>query len=204
MKLYKNLNSALKNRLEVQALKLTLQSEDFPIEILDFPNLLELYLDGSCRNFPQNLYGLKELKILSLKWTSFSGELSSIFHLPNLENIKIIETPMKFLCLPLGHSVAPVRSLTIKNCGLTNLPEEISVLSELNELNLTGNKLQALPNSIRDLTKLKRLNLDKNDFSVFPDHIRKNSSLSHVSIDQNPFSKDEKDRIQREFNLTVQ
>jgi Leucine-rich repeat (LRR) protein len=204
MKLYKNLNSALKERQEVQALKLTIQGEDFPVEILDFPHLMELYLDGNCRSFPQNLYGFKELKILSIKWTSFTGDLSSIFHLPNLENIKILETPMKFLLLPLGHSVAPVKSLTIKNCGLTTLPEEISIFSELTELNLSGNKLQSLPSSLRDLTKLKRLNLDKNDFSIFPDHIRKNSSLSHVSIDQNLFSQDERDRIQREFNLSVQ
>jgi leucine-rich repeat protein SHOC2 len=204
MKLYKNLKSALKDRQEVHALKLTLQDEDFPFEILDFPNLLELYLDGSCKNFPQNLHGLKELKILSLKWSSFSGDLSLIFHLPNLENIKIIETPMTFLRLPLGHSVAPVKSLTIKNCGLLTLPEEISILSELNELNLSGNELKSLPFSIVELKKLKRMNLDQNNISVFPDHIRRNTSLSHLSIDQNQFSEEEKERIQREFNITVQ
>jgi len=76
-------------------------------------------------------------------------------------------------------------------------------LSELNELNLSGNELKSLPFSIVELKKLKRINLDQNNISVFPDHVKRNTSLSHLSIDQNQFSEEEKERIQREFNITV-
>jgi Leucine-rich repeat (LRR) protein len=204
MKLYKNLASALKERENVLSLKITISGQDFLEEIFNFPYLQELYLDGNCKNFPAKIQGLQELKILSLKWNQFKGDLSPIFHLPKLENIKIIDTPMKSLLLPLGFSVAPIKSLTIKNCGLKILPEEISILSELTELYLSGNELHALPLAIVDLKKLKRMNLDQNHFSQFPDYVKKNSSLTHLSMDQNDFSDDEKDRIQREFNLVVQ
>ncbi len=203
MKLYKNLTSALKEREDVSLLKIKISGDELPDDIFNFPHLKELYLDGHCKQFPAKIDGLKELKILSLKWNQFTGDLSSIFQLPKLENIKIIETPLKSLFLPLGHSVAPVKSLTIKDCGLLTLPEEISVLSELTEIYLSGNGLRSLPFSIVELKKLKRMNLDQNHFSQFPDHITKNTSLSHLSIDQNQFSEEEKERIEREFNITV-
>ncbi len=204
MKLYKNLTRALNEREQVESLKITISGQDFPEEIFNFPHLQELYLDGNCKNFPAKIQGLQKLKVLSLRWNQFTGDISPLFHLPKLENIKIIETPLKSLLLPIGHSVAPVKSLTIKNCGLKNLPEEISIFSELSELYLSGNELHALPVGIVDLKKLKRMNLDQNHFSQFPDHIRKNATLTHLSIDQNDFSDDEKDRIQREFHLVVQ
>lgn len=203
MKLYKNLNLALKERSNVLALKLTIKGGNFPDDIFNLPNLSELYLDGDCKNFPTKIFGLNELKILSIKWPSFSGNLSSLFQLPKLENLKIIETPLKLLHLPLGHSISPLKSLTLKDCGLSHLPEEISILSLLSEINLSGNQLEELPFSIIDLKKLKRMNLDHNLFKFFPDNIKKNSMISHLSIDNNLFSEEEKERIQREFHISI-
>lgn len=201
MKLYKSLGSASKEREEVQALKINVKGEEFPREILDFPNLTELYLEGNCKEFPDEAPLWKELKTLSIKWPHFKGSLSSVFRLPHLENLKIIETPLESFLLPLGHSPAPLKSLTLKDCGLKRLPEEISMLWRLEEMNLSGNKLTSLPVSFIDLAQLKRLNLDGNEFSSFPDNIKKMSRLSHLSIDRNAFSEEEKERIQREFHI---
>jgi Leucine-rich repeat (LRR) protein len=118
-----------------------------------------------------------------------------------LENIKIIETPLTSFLLPLGHTASPVKSLTIKDCGLKFLPEEIAMLTQLSEINLSGNALKKLPQAFIELKKLKRLNLDRNKFEKFPDFIRQLSGLSHLSIDQNLFSEEEIERIQREFHL---
>jgi hypothetical protein len=38
---------------------------------------------------------------------------------------------------------------------------------------------------------------------MFPDQIKKMSRLHHLSIDGNHFSEEEKERIQREFHLTI-
>jgi Leucine-rich repeat (LRR) protein len=203
MTLYKNLNTALKERENVSQLKISVKDSKFPMELLDFPNLTELYLEGECEKLPDQLNGWSRVKILSVKWTNFKGDLSPLFSLPCLENLKIIETPMKRFLLPLGKVAAPLKVLNVKSCGLEVLPEEISMLTQLTELALPHNALTRLPHSFSDLRYLKRLNLDANSFSNFPDFIKKMKTLSHLSIDGNKFSDDEKDRIQREFNIWV-
>lgn len=202
MKLFKSLNEASKQREEVAALKISIKDVKFPMSLLDFPNLTELYLEGVCEEFPDNVTWPK-LRILSIKWPSFKGDVSALFSLTALENLKIIETPMESFKLPLGHAAAPIKSLTMKDCVLKKLPEEFSMLTTLNELNLSGNKLSSLPASFAFLNMLKRLNLDGNSFTKFPDVIKKMPSLGHLSIDGNKFSDDEKARIQREFHIWV-
>jgi len=199
MKLYKNLTTALKERDEVQAIKLSLKSKKSPQEIFDFPNLEEAYLDGECESFPDHIPGWGKLKILSIKWGSFSGDLSAVFSLPSLENLKIIETPIKMFLLPLGKINAPIKFLSIKSCGLQKLPEEISMLVEVQEMHLPGNALSGLPFAFKELSTLKRLNLDNNSFQKFPDQIKQMKNLAHLSIDSNEFDEAEKARIQREF-----
>jgi Leucine-rich repeat (LRR) protein len=201
MKLYKNLGSASREREEVHALKINVKGESFPQEMLDFPNLTELYLEGNCKGFPTNVPAWEKLKILSIKWPNFQGDLSSLFHLPHLENLKIIETPLNSFILPLGYSAAPLKSFTIKDCGLKKLPEEIAMLTHLEEMNLSGNELEILPHAFVDLKLLKRLNLDSNHFARFPDLIKTMTGLTHLSIDHNIFPEEEKERIQREFHI---
>ena len=201
MKLYKNLSTAIKEREEVEALKVTLSGKEFPSELLMFTNLRELYLEGIVENFPRIGHPWEKLRILSLKWPAFSGDISNVFTLPSLENLKIIETPISRLTLPLGQINSPLKSLTIKSCGLTELPEEFSMITQLEELNLSGNELSDLPHSFTSLRHLRRLNLDSNIFQTFPDLVKQMKALSHLSIDGNLFSEDEKARIQRVFNI---
>lgn len=200
MKLYKNLTTAFKEREEVRAIKLSLK-DGFARELFDLTELEEIYLEGSCKNFPDDIQGWKKVRFVSIKWEQFTGDLSPLFSLPKLENLKIIETPISSFRLPLGRIAAPLKFLSIKGCGLKTLPEEISMLTELSEFHLPNNELTILPFSFRELKKLKRLNLDSNNFSVFPDFIKKMPQLGHLSIDNNSFSEDEKDRIQREFHI---
>jgi Leucine-rich repeat (LRR) protein len=201
MKLYKSLAEATKENKKVQALKVGVKGEEFPQEILNFSHLEELYLEGSCRVFPSVTPEWSALRVLSIKWPCFRGDLSGIFRLPRLENLKIIETPLKSFVLPLGHVPSPLRSLTIKDCGLKDLPPDFPMLGTLNELNLSGNNLTALPETFAELKNMKRLNLDHNQFRILPDIIQKMNSLRHLSIDQNLFSEDEKARIQRLFHI---
>ena len=199
MKLYKNLSSALKERDDVRAIKISIKSQKFPVEIFDFPNLEEAYLDGECESFPDSIPGWSKLKILSIKWANFTGDLSAVFSLPSLENLKIIETPIKMFLLPLGKINAPIKFLSIKSCGLQKLPEEVSMLVFVQEMHLPGNALTELPFSFKELSSLKRLNLDNNSFQKLPNQIKQMKNLAHLSIDSNQFDEDEKARIQREF-----
>ena len=201
MKLYKSLPAALKDREEVRAVKLTLKDKIFPPSLFELPNLEEAYLDGDCETFPASIDGWKNLKHLSLKFENNQSDLSSLFSLPRLENLKLISTPIKVFLLPLGHIQAPLKFISIKGCGLEKLPEEVSMLTTLEELHLPQNKLFVLPVAFQDLRKLKRLNLDSNRFLIFPNVIKKMPELKHLSIDGNSFDEDEKARIQREFHI---
>jgi Leucine-rich repeat (LRR) protein len=201
LKLYKSLSNAVKERTEVEALKITVSGPQFPPELLMFTNLKELYLEGDIQNFPRIGHPWEKLKILSLKWPAFKGDISGVFTLPSLENLKIIDTPLKRLTFPLGQINAPLKSLTLKSCSLEFLPEEFSMLTNLEELNASGNELMDLPQSFPALQKLRRLNLDANAFEIFPDLVKGMKSLTHLSIDRNRFSEDEKARIQRNFHI---
>jgi internalin A len=203
MKLFKNLNAAAKEASSVHALKINVKTKTFPSMLLDFTHLKELHLDGLCEEFPDSMPAWENLRVLSIKWPAFNGDISALFSLPSLENLKIIDTPFNSFKFPLGFTAAPLKSLTAKNCEMVKLPEEISMLEDLTELNLSGNKLAALPKSFIQLEKLMRLNLDDNNFSEFPDAIKSMPKLGHLSIDGNNFPDEEKARIHREFHIWV-
>lgn len=202
MKLFKTLASAINSSEEVRALKINIKSDTFPSELLKLEHLEELYLDGNCQEFPHHP-GWKKLRVLSIKWPNFKGNLSELFLLPALENLKIIETPIKQFLLPLGQVGSPLKSITMKDCGLEKLPEEISMLVHLKEMNLSGNKLAYLPYSFKEIRGLTRLNLDHNLFSVFPEALGNMANLKHLSLDQNAFSEEEKSRIQRDHHVWI-
>lgn len=203
MKSTKKINDTVIRQSGEKILRIDIKSKVFPIELIDFGEIEELYLLGECEEFPVESPHWHKLKTLSIKLPKFKGDLSSLFKLKSLENLKIIETPIDSFRLPLGHIVSPIKFLTIKGCGLKFLPEEISMLENVKEMNLSENNLESLPQSIVDLKFLKRLNLDSNKFSRFPDHIKDVKGLSYLSLDKNCFSEEEVYRIQREFNLTL-
>lgn len=202
--MFKNLKSALEERENVTALKITIKDKALAPELFHFPHLRELYLDApALTELPDDIGAWSELALLQLRAPIFKGSLAPLFHLPKLTNLKTAETPLHPLRLAIGGSKAPLRFLTLKDAGLKSLPEEFGELSTIEELHLPGNLLKNLPVSFADLKKLKWINLDSNDFEVFPEVLGKLPQLKHLSIDSNSFSEEEKERIQRKFNLTV-
>lgn len=203
MKLYKNLHSALKEKHEVKLLKLNLTSKNLPPEIFEFSHLRELYLEGACEEFSCDLSALKELNLLSIQLPHFKGVISPVFELPQLKNLKIDGTPLNEASFNEIKIQVDLRYLTIKNAHLKKIPEKLSKLTQIEEMNLSGNELSSLPDSFLNFKKLKRLNLDSNQFKIFPDKICLLPQLHHLSLDNNPFPEEEKHRIQRDFNLQL-
>jgi Leucine-rich repeat (LRR) protein len=152
---------------------------------------------------PDDLSGLHQLRVLEMVAPKMRKNLSELFHLPRLQILKLTDTPLSPLQLGLSFSFAPLRFLTLKNAGLKELPLEFAELKTLEELNLSHNQLQQLPMNFFELTRLKRINLDSNRFQLFPQILAQTPSLKHVSLDHNQFSETERERIQRQFHLTV-
>lgn len=76
-------------------------------------------------------------------------------------------------------------SLDLSSLSLSELPENISSLIDLEELNCSNNKLLNLPESIGELINLKVLNISNNMISVLPQSMRKLKSLTDLICDSN-------------------
>ena len=55
-----------------------------------------------------------------------------------------------------------VTGLSLRNCGLTSVPDAIGALTSLRDLDLTDNALTTLPHAMERLTSLERLSVDGN------------------------------------------
>src|SRR5690606_16047716 len=164
--------------------RIDIKSKVFPIELIDFGEIEELYLLGECEEFPVESPHWHKLKTLSIKLPKFKGDLSSLFKLKSLENLKIIETPIDSFRLPLGHSVWPRLLLSISGSRLKYPPPDISMLKAVTSTILSESELTSLPQSIVDQQFLERFNLDSNTFARFPDHIKDVKGLSYLSSDK--------------------
>ncbi|MFM7441953.1 MAG: COR domain-containing protein, partial [Snowella sp.] len=72
---------------------------------------------------------------------------------------------------------------------LRELPDSITRLQNLSELDLSFNQLSELPDSITRLQNLSVLNLSSNQLSELPDSITRLHNLSWLDLDNNPLVK---------------
>ncbi|TYG47810.1 hypothetical protein ES288_D11G371600v1 [Gossypium darwinii] len=151
--------------------------------------LKTLYLSGCYRveNLSENLQQAKFLEELDLSETAITEPPSFIFHfknlkvlsfngrkgpsyklLPNLPSLfKVIQgrrtNPMARM-LPLLSGLSSLRELNLRDCNLCegDIPPDISGLSSLVSLDLSGNNFISIPASLTRLSKLANLILMSN------------------------------------------
>ena len=137
-KWFYSLEEALKNPAKVQFLSLRDQKyKEFPAEIFQFVNLLELDLSvNSLEVIPVEIGSLKKIRYLSFSYGTIKEISASIGELENLEELSLLDNRVK------------------------NIPKEIGKLKKLKVLNLSLNPLEDLPEEIFELTNLKELIID--------------------------------------------
>lgn len=79
-----------------------------------------------------------------------------------------------------------LQSLVMFHNKLTEIPEEIGLLSSLKRLDLSHNSLRSLPNSIGFLKSLEELNLTKNNLTELPKTIGSSPILKVMEVARNP------------------
>ncbi|XP_067932909.1 malignant fibrous histiocytoma-amplified sequence 1 homolog [Watersipora subatra] len=79
-------------------------------------------------------------------------------------------------------SLTLLRKLELFANPIKVLPESITALSSLEELNLSGCQLSQLPESLGSLTSLRKLDLSRNPIKVLPESITALSSLEELSL----------------------
>ncbi|MBE9210815.1 leucine-rich repeat domain-containing protein [Nostoc sp. LEGE 06077] len=82
-------------------------------------------------------------------------------------------------------SVTQLQTLNLSRNQLTQLPEAISSLTQLQTLNLFGNQLTQLPEAIASLTQLQTLNLFGNQLTQLPEAIANLTQLQTLDLSHN-------------------
>jgi len=154
------------------------------------------------QNLPRTPSGLLQMTEVALISIHFGSE-SRIDKLPDeftmLSNLKYLEmgsasmpelyaTRLTELPENLG-LMKNLESLYIQNNYLTSLPGSIGLLENLNVLKLGGNNLKSLPDEIGFLQNLEKLTVWKNQISELPATIGNLRGLKYFSLWGNPIEK---------------
>ncbi|KAB2006491.1 hypothetical protein ES319_D11G349400v1 [Gossypium barbadense] len=139
---------------------------------------------------PSFIFQFKNLKVLS-----FNGRKGPSYKLlPNLPSLfKVIQgrrtNPMARM-LPLLSCLSSLRELKLKDCNLCegDIPRDLSSLSCLEELDLSGNNFISIPASLTRLSKLEELRLSNCNMCTLGEaDIHGLSSLKRLFLDGNNF-----------------
>ncbi|WP_442947684.1 leucine-rich repeat domain-containing protein [Nostoc sp.] len=82
-----------------------------------------------------------------------------------------------------------MQGLYLRNNQVTELPEAIASLTQLQTLNLSDNQLTELPEAIASLTQLQTLNLFYNQLTELPEAIASLTQLQQLSLSSNKLTK---------------
>lgn len=131
---------------------------------------LNIYMTGQDK-IPATVFGMADLERLSFG-------VSSMVELPSLK------------CFP------KLKGLLLAVCGITELPDDIVEMTNLEYLNLAKNNLRMLPEAIGNLTSLRTLSLYGNSVLNLPDSFY-NLKLEKLSLVGNPLT--DRQRVQDVF-----
>jgi len=162
---------------------------EFPTAIFDLAETLEI-LDLSNNQLsvlPVDFARLSHLRILFLSNNQFTTLPTVLADCPKLEmisfkNNNIVQMPEN--ALPLI-----TRWLILTDNALTQLPESIGDLKNLQKLALAGNQLTSLPETIQHCRALQLIRLSANKLSSLPDGLFQLPKLSWLAFSGNPFCK---------------
>lgn len=205
---YQKLDPKLFNKItklkDLQALRLSgNEVKTYPVNFTDLSNMVYF---ASYNNefdvFPLNIknwYGLNYLEFFGAKFDSVPSEIA---YLNKLKTLKISSTN-DTLKLPLTlRYLKNLKDLTIENCLLDSVTEEIFNIPNLSFLNLSNTNTFYLPVTLSKLKQLEVLILDGNYINKIPYQIYLLKNLRFLSIKNNKLPK-LPDSISQLENLTV-
>lgn len=149
-------------------------------------------------SIPNTIGNLSQLTRLEITRTNISRLPDSIGQLQHLERLHLRRNyELRYLPASLG-KLAALKKLEIdalynKHTPPLNtipivIPDEIGLLSNLEELSLESNNLSSLPDSIGQLKNLKEFSLDYNPFTEIPKSVFQLSNLQELSLDNAPLT----------------
>lgn len=177
----------------VQRLKLSCNLTDFPREIFDLADTLEILdLSGNALSaLPEDLPRLRKLRILFCSDNQFTA-LPEV--LGQCQQLSMIGFKANRINKVSPRSLpASLRWLILTDNQIEELPNEIGKCRQLQKLALAGNRLQALPQTMSACSRLELLRISANLLRELPDWLLSLPRLSWLAYAGNPFC-DEKEQ----------
>ncbi|XP_075784563.1 leucine-rich repeat-containing protein 10B [Pelodiscus sinensis] len=148
-------------------------------------SLQKLYISGTgLRELPEEIEGLRELRILALDFNKLEEVPEALCRLPRLTRLylgsnRLFGLPAEFAQLQT------LRCLWIENNYLYHFPRALLQMPALQSLQMGDNRLRALPGSLPRMAGLRGLWLYGNRFEEFPQPLLRMSQLHILDLDRN-------------------
>lgn len=189
---------------DLQALKLS--GNDITTYPPNFSDLINLVYFASYNNafesfIPsiKNFYALNYLEFFGAKFDSIPTEIA---YLNKLKTFKISSTNDTLKLPESLHYMKALKDLTIENCLLDSISEEIFKIPNLTFLNLTNTNTFYIPTTFSKMPNLEVLILDANHLEKIPFQIYLSKKIRFLSVKNNHLKK-LPDSISQLENLTV-
>ncbi|KAI5719900.1 hypothetical protein M8J76_016466 [Diaphorina citri] len=156
-----------------------------------FMNLTDLlFLDLSNNNLealPPQMRRLTMLQTLVLDNNPLGHfHLRQLPSLTNLTTLRMRNTQRNLANMPQSLSnLVLLSELDLSHNEFTKVPESLYTLVSLKRINLSNNKITELSNSIETWTKVEVLNLSSNELSALPPALTKLSNLRRLFVNNN-------------------
>jgi len=129
----------------------------------------------------------KKIKKINLSHNQLSGISISLFQLPKLKCIELMDNDLTKLVNFTKNT--SLEELYCANNRLTYLPNTIKNLISLKRLGLENNKIEKLPDGLYNLSELQILHLNKNNINNISEKILNFKKLEDFYLKQNPLEK---------------
>lgn len=172
----------------IKHLKLSCNLTEFPIEILELADTLEL-LDLSFNqlsSLPSNFDILKKLKIAFFSDNLFTELPEVLGKCLSLEMIGFKSNQIK----TVSENALPkiTRWLILTNNQIEVIPKSLGNCYRLQKLALAGNKIKELPTEMVNCQNLELIRISANLLTEFPNWLLQLPKLSWMAFAGNPFS----------------
>ena len=188
--LFKDLPEGFVNLKHLQILKLgSNPMTTLPSSVQYLTSLRELYVhDSRSISLPNWIEGCKELEILSLRRTQVGGPLpQSLTLLPRLCKLDVQQTYLSSLP-DWMKDLTQLQQLDWSGNPLSVLPDWIGELSNLHTLDLWQTYLKDVPQRLGELRNLKVLDFWGCRFTTIPEPILKLTNLETLIFSNNPLT----------------
>jgi len=126
---------------------------------------------------------------LIVNWQGLTEVHADVYTLgPTLQTVRLIGNPFRKLPDSLFETFTKVVALNLSNCELDAIPDTLTEMPCLQDLNLIRNRLTVLQESFGNLRNLTGLHLASNQLTTLPKSISNLQVLPRLNLEQNPIT----------------